>query len=39
LPSKVKHVLGMDITICIRAKKPEDSKKLLLAFGFPFRKE
>lgn len=37
-PDKVKHVLGMDITICIKSKKPEDSKELLLAFGMPFRK-
>lgn len=37
-PDKVKHVLGMDITICIKAKKKEDSKELLLAFGMPFRR-
>lgn len=37
-PDKVKHVLGMDITICIKSKKPEDSKELLTAFGMPFKK-
>lgn len=37
-PDKVKHVLGMDITICVKSKKREDSKELLSAFGMPFRK-
>jgi large subunit ribosomal protein L5 len=37
-PDKVKHVLGMDITICIKSKRREDSKELLMAFGMPFSK-
>ena len=37
-PDKVKHVFGMDITICIKSKKPEDSRELLAAFGMPFKK-
>jgi large subunit ribosomal protein L5 len=38
LPDKIKHVFGMDITICIKSKKPEDSRELLAAFGMPFKK-
>jgi len=35
---KVKHSLGMDITICVKCKHPEDSLELLRAFGIPFKK-
>ena len=35
---KVKHTLGMDITICVKCKRTEDSRELLRAFGMPFKK-
>lgn len=36
---KIEATQGMDITIGIRARKKEDAKVLLEAFGFPFRKD
>ena len=38
VPDKVKNVLGMDVTLCIKAKKVEDAKELLVTFGMPFKK-
>lgn len=35
--NKVDKVRGMNITICTNAKKDEEAKALLEAFGFPFR--
>ena len=35
---KVKHIQGMNITICIRNSTPEKSLILLKKLGFPFRK-
>jgi len=37
-PDKVKNILGMDITICIKCKKKEDAYHLLKEFGMPFRR-
>lgn len=34
---KVKHTLGMDITICVKCERKEDSRELLKAFGMPFK--
>lgn len=34
---KVKNILGMDITICVKCKRPEDSKQLLIDLGMPLR--
>lgn len=33
---KVEHIQGMDITLVIRAKKPEDSLEMLKRMGLPF---
>ncbi len=35
---KVKHLNGMHITIVTNARTNEEAKELLLAFGFPFKK-
>lgn len=37
-PDKVTRVQGMDITFVTTAKKDEEAKELLLAFGMPFSK-
>lgn len=35
-PNKVKHVQGMNVTICTTGRTDQEAKKLLEAFGFPF---
>lgn len=34
---KVERVLGMNVTICVRARRPSDSEALLRALGLPLR--
>lgn len=35
---KVERVQGMNVTICIRSRRPQDARALLTAIGFPFRR-
>jgi large subunit ribosomal protein L5 len=37
--TKISKTLGMDVTLCIKARKRDDAVKLVKALGFPFREK
>lgn len=37
--TKISKTLGMDVTVCVKARKREDALKLLKGLGFPFREK
>jgi large subunit ribosomal protein L5 len=37
--TKISKTLGMDVTLCIKARKKDDAVKLLKGLGFPFREK